>query len=224
MTIKKLAAAGICMMQAALVFSQTTFNPDEHRTVTTNRTDGRYMSTYGEAQYMLKHTKPACAFNPTFSKKQFAAWQKRVRDAMNDIMCHPTPSVKQPQPKRLSSEQKDGYRLEKWEFYPLEGCVATFAVLIPDGIKQPSPAVLCIPGSGMTMDHLTGERPIGNKRNAMALNMARQGYIAVAVDNACAGDAADLEHIAGTGYDYDTSSRLLLEMGWSWLGYTSYLD
>lgn len=40
MTIKKLAAAGICMMQAALVFSQTTFNPDEHRTVTSNRTDG----------------------------------------------------------------------------------------------------------------------------------------------------------------------------------------
>lgn len=224
MTIKKLAAAGICMMQAALVFSQTTFNPDEHRTVTTNRTDGRFMSTYGVAQYMLKHTKPTCAFNPTFNKKQFAAWQKNVRDAMNDIMCHPTPSVKQPQPKRLSSEQKDGYRLEKWEFYPLEGCVATFAVLIPDGIKQPSPAVLCIPGSGMTMDHLTGERPIGNKRNAMALNMARQGYIAVAVDNACAGNAADLEHIAGTGYDYDTSSRLLLEMGWSWLGYTSYLD
>ena len=28
----------------------------------------------------------------------------------------------------------------------------------------------------------------------------------------------------GWNYDYDVVSRFLLELGWSWLGYTSYLD
>ena len=61
-------------------------------------------------------------------------------------------------------------------------------------------------------------------RAAMALNIAKQGYIAVAVDNAAAGEAADLEPLAGTSYDYDTPSRILLELGWSYLGYTSFLN
>ena len=32
----------------------------------------------------------------------------------------------------------------------------------------------------------------------MALNIAKQGYISVAVDNAAAGEAADLEPLTGT--------------------------
>ena len=58
----------------------------------------------------------------------------------------------------------------------------------------------------------------------MALNIAKQGYISVAVDNAAAGEAADLEPLTGTSYDYDTPSRILLELGWSYLGYTSFLN
>ena len=59
----------------------------------------------------------------------------------------------------------------------------------------------------------------------MALNMVKEGYVAVAVDNAAAGEASDLEcYDKGWNYDYDVVSRFLLELGWSWLGYTSYLD
>lgn len=217
-------ACALLPCASALAQAQGTFDSDRHRIVTTDRSDGRYISTYAIAHNMLKATKPLCAFDTTFTRKQMAAWQKRVRKAMEEIMCHPKPYAAQPQPVHTSTEQKDGYRLEKWEFYPLPGSVATFHVLIPDGLTKPSPAVLCIPGSGMAKEHLTGERPTSNPHTAMALNIARHGYIAVAVDNACAGEASDLEHLAGTGIDYDTSSRLLLEMGWSWLGYTSYLD
>ena len=203
--------------------AQTPFNPDAHRVVSTTRPDGRYASSYGVAHYMLRNTKPECAFNPNFTRSQFAAWRKRVRKAMEKIMCHPKNTV-QPQPVRLSVEQKDGYRLEKWELYPLDGCVSAFSVLIPDSVAKPVPAVLCIPGAGMAKEHLTGELQSGNSHNAMALTMVRHGYIAVAVDNACAGEASDLEQLAGSWPDYDTTSRLLLEMGWSWLGYTSYID
>ena len=83
---------------------------------------------------------------------------------------------------------------------------------------------VCIPGSGMTKENLIGEVSANNMRAAMALNIAKQGYISVAVDNAAAGEAADLEPLTGTSYDYDTPSRILLELGWSYLGYTSFLN
>ncbi len=42
--------------------------------------------------------------------------------------------------------------------------------------------------------------------------------MAVAVDNAAAGEASDLEcYDKGWNYDYDVVSRFLLELGWSWL-------
>ena len=53
----------------------------------------------------------------------------------------------------------------------------------------------------------------------------RQGYIAVAVDNPASGEASDLEmYTRGRQYDYEVVSRMLLEIGWSYLGYTSWLD
>lgn len=215
-----------CLLALAIsasVEAQNVFDPQEHSVVTTDRSDGRYISTYGVLHSMLKRTEPKCAFNPDFTADEFAQWQHEVQLAMAEIMRHPELTVEQP-PVCVSVEQKEGYREEKWEFYPLPECVSTFCVLIPDGAQSALPAVMCIPGSGMTKEHLTGERQTANPHTAMALNIAKRGYIAVAVDNAASGEAADLENLTGAGYDYDTSSRLLLELGWSWLGYTSYLN
>lgn len=207
----------------SIVSAQNKFDPSRHTVVSTTRSDGRFVSTYGVAHAMLKHTTPKCAFNPDFTPAEFVQWQQSVRTAMEEIMRHPDiPAEKQPV--CISTRQKDGFRQEKWEFYPLPDCVSTFYVLIPDGAQGALPAVMCIPGSGMAKEHLTGDRPVSNPHTAMALNIVRRGYIAVAVDNAASGEAADLEEMAGTGYDYDTSSRILLELGWSWLGYTSYLN
>ena len=213
----------LALVVSASAVAQNAYDPQEHAVVTTDRSDGRYVSTYGVLHSMLKRTEPKCAFNPDFTADEFALWQQDVQRAMAEIMHHPELTAEEP-PVCISSEQKEGYREEKWEFYPLPGCVSTFCVLIPDGAQTPLPAVMCIPGSGMTKEHLTGERPTSNPHTAMALNIVRRGYIAVAVDNAASGEAADLENLIGAGYDYDTSSRLLLELGWSWLGYTSYLN
>lgn len=224
MSMRKMMLSVCIGLTTALALSaQTTFDPQQHKVVTTQRADGRYMSTYGVAHALLKHTTPKYAYRTDFSKEEFAAWQEGVREAMVEIMCHPVIEG-QPAPVCIGREQRDGYRWEKWEFYPLPECVSTFIVLIPDSVKTPAPAVLCIPGSGMAKEHLTGDIAVRNPHTAMALNIVKRGYIAVAVDNAAAGEAADLEPLAGSGYDYDTTSRILLELGWSWLGYTSYLD
>lgn len=214
----------VCFWLASTTaYAQDKFDPSQHNIVSTTRSDNRFVSTYGIAHAMLKRTTPKCAFNPDFTPAEFAQWQHNVQTAMEEIMCHPDIKAEK-QPVCVSKQQKAGYRQEKWEFYPLPECVSTFYVLIPDGAKSALPAVMCIPGSGMTKEHLTGDRAASNPHTAMALNIVKRGYIAVAVDNAASGEAADLEELAGTGYDYDTSSRILLELGWSWLGYTSYLN
>ena len=220
--MKKFLTLCLFLAGAAAATAQT-IDPDRYAAVVSDRDDGRYLSTYGVAHAMLKNTSPQCAFNPEFTHDEFIRWQSGVQAAMEEIMRHPQLESEK-MPRCVDVRQRDGYRQEKWEFYPLPECVATFCILIPDGATAPMPAVLCIPGSGMTKEHLTGERPSSNPHTAMALNIVKRGYIAVAVDNAASGEASDLEDIAGTGYDYDTPARMLLELGWSWLGYTSYLD
>ena len=78
----------------------------------------------------------------------------------------------------------------------------------------------------------TGKRlpsPAGSQRHGLGRtrprHYVREGWVAVVVDNAGAGEQGDAERAAGrASHDYDNLARLLLEMDWSWLGYTSYTD
>lgn len=64
-------------------------SPEQHKTVCSERSDGRYLSTYGVVHAMLKDTKPLYAFRHDFTRQEFAEWQKEVRTAMIEIMHHP---------------------------------------------------------------------------------------------------------------------------------------
>ena len=123
-------------------------------------------------------------------------------------------------------------RVEKWESYPLPGSVVPYLVLIPNGIdttQDKVPSVLCIPGFGGSKEELAGEtegdygltslpvKPV--RKNAMALRYVKKGLVAVAVDNPSCGELSD------NGYfDYLNTSRILLEVGWSYLGLTAWQD
>lgn len=197
------------------------------------RSDGRLQSTYAIAHRMLSRLEPRHAWHEGMSRRQTRRWQRDLSRAMRGLMRFPKEKPKEA-PRLVSSSPREGYTLEKWEFYPFPEAVASFLVLLPDTpVSTPLPAVLCIPGSGGTKEGLCGEKGVWpalnenvrNPRVTMALHMVRAGYVAVAVDNAAAGEQSDLERYGrGWDYDYDLSARLLLEMGWSWLGYTSYLD
>lgn len=223
MTMKRVALGFGLWIAGLLAVSGQTIVPEEHRLVRSDREDGRMASTYGVAHALLEHTRPALAFDPGFTVDEMRAWQHQVSTAMAALMKHPA-TEGQPAPRMLWSEQREGYVEQKWEFYPLAECVATFLVLIPDSLAGPVPAVMCIPGSGVAKETVSGDLPVSRERNAFGRNIARRGYVAVVVDNACAGEQADVEVYGRVGYDYTTSSRLLLELGWSWLGYTSFLD
>lgn len=223
----------LVLLAFPLLHAQTdSWNPEKHKIPTTERLDHRFQSSYGAVWTMLNNTTPKFSFNPEFSQKDFLKWQKGLRNAMSEIMCFPKIS-NLPKPVRITSELREGYQLEKWECYPLPGCVFSYLVLIPEHLGKPVPAVLCIPGSGQSKEEIAGEQGVypnlspnyRNPKMTQALAYVKAGYIAVAVDNPAAGETSDLEqYTVGTNYDYDIISRYLLELGWSYLGYTSYLD
>lgn len=224
------------LLICAASFGQQSFDPAAHSTFQTRRADKRFTSSRAIVHHWMQQEEPTLAFRPSLQASDFPLWQQQVKQAMQALMKHPAPH-NLPAPARLSVRQRDGYRIEKWEAYPLPGSAVPYLVLIPDGVDaaHPAPAVLCIPGWGDTKEELAGEAegkwtlpataPAAVSRNAMARLYAKQGLVAVAVDNPGSGEAADLENLAGHGpYDYSTLARALLEMDWSYLGYASYID
>ncbi|MCH5284727.1 MAG: hypothetical protein J1E42_03915 [Akkermansiaceae bacterium] len=220
---------GILLAAAAV---GSAFEPAEWADFRSSRADGRFVSSRGAVQGLLEDIHPACAFDPAMPAADFPAWQARLREAMRGLMKFPT---ERPQalPRRVATARRAGYRVEKWEAYPLPHTAVPFLVLIPDTASGPLPAVLCLPGSGQPKEYLAGETSADLSlppaeapgENAMALHYVREGWVAVVVDNAGTGETGDAEQAAGRrGYDDDNLARFLLEMGWSWLGYTAYAD
>lgn len=146
----------ITVFNGSLYAQSDDWSPKDHNLIKSVREDGRFLSSYGVVHAMLRNTEPRYAFHSDFSPKEFRKWQKGLRHAMEEIMKFP--QIKNsPAPVCIKREQREGYRLEKWEFYPLPECVSTFLVLIPDNINKPVPAILCIPGSGGNKEELAGE-------------------------------------------------------------------
>lgn len=162
-------------------------------------------STRALATSLIAQT-PRLQYDSTVT--DFAAWQRDMSAAMARLMNHPQAPAA---PAQLeSTEQKDGYRIERWCSWPLPGQPVHYFVMIPDSIDGRRPAALCIPGFGQTKEFLT---------KGMGLDYVKEGIVAFLVDNPCFGELSD------NGYaDFLASSRMLLEAGWSYLGLSSWQD
>ena len=197
------------------------------------REDGRHVSSRGVAQALLEGMRPACEFRPEMEAEDFPAWQQKLRDAMKRVMKHPTAQAAA-EPKLLKVVQREGYRVEKWEAYPFGSAAVPYLVLAPDGVSEqnPAPAIFCMPGSGQPKEMLAGETtqdlsgpPVAQPGdNAMALHFVKNGWVAVAIDNAGTGETGDRQARGRYYNDDENLARILLELDWSWLGYTSYVD
>lgn len=186
-------------------------------------------STRTTVENLMKAAKPTLEFDTAMASGDFSSWRESMGKAMSALMKHP--AAQAAAPVKVAEAKRDGYTVEKWHSYPLEGSVVPFLVLIPEGVdaSSPVPAALCIPGFGQTKELLAGELP-GNfdlsgepdsvlRKAAMAVHLVKEGLIAVTVDNPSCGELSD------NGYaDYVTSSRFLLELGWSYLGLASWQD
>ena len=184
-----------------------------------SRPDGRFTASLAAHMEMLRHERPKLSLPENLTAECFAEWKTAVREKLRELLLLPefTP---QPEPVRLSSVQREGYRVEKWEFYPDDYTAVQFLALVPDGADEnhPVPGVMCLPGSIFSKESLAGEplseNPMARfnkypERNCMALHMVKVGYAAFAFDNPETADSG----LAREGEDY-YSARVQLCHGY----------
>lgn len=208
-------------------------------TFKSNRDDGRYINSLAITWDLIKQRPPSLSFNPKLSGPGFSTWQNNVKETMEKLVGFPFADMNaaiknQPPPKMLYEMPRDGYRIQKWETYPLPNSVVTFLVLIPNDVnnKKPAPGVLCIPGTNGTKESLADEpefiardRSKWYHKNIQAIHFVKMGLVAVAVDEPGVGETADLELISGkTNFQYNPIAKNLLEAGWNYLGFSVFMD
>jgi len=172
---------------------------EKARLYRSNRTDGRFLNTLGFSHYRLKTTSPNLAFDSHLSADLFTDWQERVRQKLRELMAFPDVG-ETPLPQQLWEEPRDGYVLQKWETYPEPGCVVPLLMLVPLSAttEKPAPGVMCFPGSASSKEVLAGEPELNSathrklpEHNRMAWWYAREGMVAVAVENPGTAELAD---------------------------------
>ena len=168
-----------------------------------HRADGRVTGTLGALYARLRDMTPLLAYKEKKMQgpKRFREWQAEVKAKLEELLRMPTETQPQPDPVMLSRDARNGYHLEKWEFYPDRYSAVPVLILKPDGLTQPVPGVFCLPGSAQPKEMLAGEPMPENpnchnykfpERNAQALHCVRHGYIAAAFDNPGTAEVAEL--------------------------------
>ena len=194
------------------------------------RKDGRHITTLAANMSRLRSLKPELAFDKNFNKEQFVNWREKVKIKLYELMQFPDP-IPQPVPKLINEYQRDGYKVQRWEFYPEEWSAVPVLILIPNGTSEdnPTPGVLCFPGSHHSKEILANEPLLDNsncvevkfsERNMMAKHYAKAGLISVAFDNPGTGELAEQGTICS---NTQGTSRIklcgeLLCSGWNYLG------
>lgn len=157
------------------------------------RADGRHISTMAAHMEMLRNLKPALALPEKFTKEEFFQWKESVTKKLNELLLMPE-FTEQPEPVLLERVDREGYSVEKWEFYPDDYTVVPFLIMIPHGVNSdnPAPGVLCFPGSAYSKESSAYEPLLPNKscqdiaypeRNAMGKHIAQNGMVAFLFDN-----------------------------------------
>ncbi|MDD3953288.1 MAG: alpha/beta hydrolase family protein [Lentisphaeria bacterium] len=199
------------------------------------RPDGRHLSSLAALMSEVRHTTPLLACQSAWSREEFFIWQGQVKGKLRDLMQFPAWTV-QPEPVCLSSEPRDGYRLEKWEFYPDAFSAVPVLILIPEeaSASHPVPGVFCFPGSASSKELLAGETGFSHpnctsrrnfaERNAQALHIVRTGMVAVAFDNPGTAELAEF-HPRERETQWETREALvngLLNSGYNYLGWSVF--
>ncbi len=197
----------------------------------TNRPDGRYLSTLAAQMERLRRLKPELAYDPGMASAEFPAWRERVKQCLRALLLIPEVAMAEA-PQQLWAEKRDGYQLEKWEFYPDEFTVVPVLMLIPDSATRsnPAPGIFCLPGSGTSKELLAGE-PVPEHpncsftkfadRNAQARHLVLNGMVAVAFDNPATAECALNTPQEEGATQWETRQKLsysLLEYGLTYPG------
>ncbi len=177
---------------------------DPLRPIKSDREDGRFLHTDLFLRDWFKRYTPKLAYKSGMSKEEFAEWQIKVKEKLLEILRFPKDVPPQPEPKLLWEEQRDGYRVQKWECYPEPYSVVPYLMLIPNGVnsENPAPAVMCYPGTFHPKESLCEELDIYRTHpnryfefNQMAKHFVKEGFVAVAVEHPGYGELRPVEQL-----------------------------
>ncbi len=152
------------------------------------RPDGMFESSLAFAMDYLRRLKPEYSFDDVKTPAEMDEWRRKVRAKLRELLQ--IGEIPRPEFKIVSEAKRDGYRLYRYEFSPEERLVVPILVLVPeraiaDGARVP--AVICMPGSGASLNSLAGEPddyanhfPL---RNRQAWFYVKAGMVAVAIEN-----------------------------------------
>lgn len=198
-----------------------------------HRPDGRIPSTQAAFMELLRRRPRELALPKELSAESFATWREAVRQKATELLAMPA-FTDQPAPVLLSSVQREGYRVEKWEFYPDDVSVVPVLLLVPDTAtaEKPAPIVFCFPGSNQSKELFSGEPLLEHKaggaykypdRNCMGKHYAQNGMIAAVFDPiGIAETALDLDD---PNFGWHSRTHLcygLLEYGYNHTGYSVF--
>lgn len=133
-------------------------------------------------------TTPRLAF-PGGPPEAVAAWRAAARSKLVELLGG-FPARKVPLGPELGEPvRKPGYTRRSVVFATRPGMAAFGYLLVPEGLKGPTSAVVCLPGHGRGIDDLVGLGPDGNDRpdrdgyqHDYALQCVEQGHVVLALE------------------------------------------
>lgn len=164
------------------------------------REDGRLVESIAAWTEYLRHSKQLLSLPEELDEKIFLEWKAKVKKTLESMFEVPF-FGQQPSPKLISTVKYDGYRTEKWEFYPFDYCAVPVLVKIPDTAtpKTKAPIVFCFPGAIHNKEFVAGEplldKPAAHcqkfpERNRMGQYMVDNGMVSVTFDPISVGELA----------------------------------
>jgi dienelactone hydrolase len=123
------------------------------------------------------------------SRAAAEAWQKNLRLKLTELIGG-FPAERRPlEPMTLETRTLQGYVREKLVFNSRPGLSVLAYVLVPDSVRRPMPAVICLPGHGRGVDDIVGIDEEGRARankagyqHDFAIQVVEAGVAAVAIE------------------------------------------
>jgi dienelactone hydrolase len=143
------------------------------------------------------------------------AWQKKARPRLQRLLGD-FPKLGGPMKERILEERRfPGYTRTKLELELRPGLLAVAYYLLPDDRAKKGPAVLAVPGHGKSVDDLAGGPEGEGHSTDYALQCAREGIPALALEQIAFGDRRHVEAIkaspdGGTACPIPTGAALML--------------
>ena len=139
--------------------------------------------SYTLARYA--QTPPRLAFRP----EAITEWKIEARKKLIDLVGLPTGDRVALEPKYEAATVRPGYTRTPVTFATRPGLSCFGYLLIPDDLKAPAPAVICLPGHGRGVDDTVGIGEDGKDRDHddgyqhdFAVQCVRQGYVTLAIE------------------------------------------